>query len=74
MFIFSNSVAALLGNQMATRDFPTPGWVMLGAAGLGGAAGSYCGSARLSPVVITRLLSAVLLIAGTKLVLTAWPE
>jgi hypothetical protein len=35
---------------------------------VGGAAGSYLGSQRFSPVLIKRLLAAVLIIAGLKLV------
>jgi F-type H+-transporting ATPase subunit a len=40
------------------------------AAGIGGAIGSHVGSRRLDPMVIKRLLSVVLVIAGLKLIFT----
>ena len=70
LFILVNSVAGLLGNLSATRDFPTPALFLMAAAGVGGAAGSYLGSSRISPMVIKRLLAIVLLIAGAKLIFT----
>lgn len=70
LFILVNSTAGLLGNLSATRDFPVPALILLGTAGLGGAAGSWVGSSRLPPTAIKRLLAVVLLIAGAKLVLT----
>ena len=68
VFILCNSIAGLLGNLSATRSFPTFALVLAAAAVLGGAAGSYLGSQRFSPVLIKRLLAAVLIIAGLKLV------
>jgi uncharacterized membrane protein YfcA len=68
VFILCNSIAGLLGNLSATRSFPTFALVLAAAAVLGGAAGSYLGSQRFSPVLIKRLLAAVLLIAGLKLI------
>lgn len=70
LFILVNSVAGLLGNVSATRGFPLPAVALLGAAGVGGAVGSYLGSSRLPPVAIKRLLAVVLVIAGLKLVFT----
>jgi uncharacterized protein len=68
VFILCNSIAGLLGNLSATRSFPTFALVLAAAAMIGGAAGSYLGSQRFSPVLIKRLLAAVLVIAGLKLV------
>lgn len=69
LFILVNSIAGLLGNISATRNIP---WLILPlalAALVGGSAGSYFGSTRFSPVLIKRLLAAVLFIAGSKLML-----
>ena len=71
LFILFNSVAGLIGNVSSTGTFPAPAFALLLAAALGGAAGSYLGSQRLQPVVIKRLLALVLLIAGSKLILTS---
>lgn len=68
LFILCNSTAGLLGNLSATRTFPTFALILAAAAMTGGAAGSYLGSQRFSPVLIKRLLAAVLIIAGLKLV------
>lgn len=68
VFILCNSIAGLLGNLSATRTFPTFALILAVAAMVGGAAGSYLGSQRFSPVLIKRLLAAVLIIAGLKLV------
>lgn len=69
-FILANSTAGLLGNFASTRDLPSVA-VPLGIAALvGGTAGSYLGSNRLPQTTIKRLLAVVLLIAGTKLILT----
>jgi uncharacterized membrane protein YfcA len=68
VFILCNSTAGLLGNVSATRSFPAFALVLAGAAMAGGMIGSYFGSRRFSPVLIKRLLAAVLIIAGLKLV------
>ena len=70
LFILLNSVAGLAGNVSSTRSVPELVWPLLGAAFVGGAVGSYLGSRRLSHAAIRRLLAVVLLIAGTKLILT----
>jgi uncharacterized membrane protein YfcA len=70
LFILVNSIAGLLGNFSSTRQFPVFALVLVAAAGIGGAIGSYFGSRRFDPVVIKRFLAVVLLIAGTKLILT----
>ena len=68
LFILMNSISGLLGNISATQTFPRFGFSLLVAAGVGGAIGSYCGSRRLAPLVIKRLLAVVLILAGLKLV------
>jgi uncharacterized protein len=70
LFILVNSLAGLAGNLSATKSFPTPALTLVVAAGVGGFAGSYLGSQRLPPTIIKRLLAVVLLIAGSKLILT----
>jgi hypothetical protein len=70
LFILVNSLAALSGNLSATRKFPGPALVLLAAAGIGGAAGSYLGSTRLPHGIIKRMLALVLIIAGIKLIFT----
>ncbi|HEX2879890.1 MAG TPA: sulfite exporter TauE/SafE family protein [Polyangiaceae bacterium] len=70
LFILFNSVAGLLGNLSTTKAFPAPAFALLGAAGAGGALGSYLGSRRFDHTVIKRMLAVVLIIAGGKLVLT----
>ena len=70
LFILVNSVAGLLGNYTSTQQFPLFALVLVAAAGIGGAIGSYAGSRRLDPIAIKRFLAIVLLIAGTKLILT----
>ena len=68
LFILLNSVAGLLGNLSSTRNLPSFAFVLVGAAVIGGTAGSYFGSWRFDHIVIKRLLAVVLTIAGTKLV------
>ncbi|NLF67787.1 MAG: sulfite exporter TauE/SafE family protein [Candidatus Anammoximicrobium sp.] len=70
VFILVNSVAGLAGNLSSMRQFPRFAVVLAVTAVIGGTAGSYLGSCRYPQVVIKRLLAAVLLIAGVKLILT----
>jgi len=70
LFILFNSIAGLAGNIGSTKTFPAFALVLVAAAAVGGSLGSYLGSRRFDPVVIKRLLAVVLVIAGTKLVLT----
>lgn len=70
LFILVNSVSGLLGNLSSTKHFPPFAAILAVAAVIGGTAGSYAGSQRIGPVAIKRLLSVVLLIAGTKLIFT----
>jgi hypothetical protein len=69
-FILMNSISGLLGNIASTRQLPVFALPMAAAALTGGAAGSYLGSRRFSPVFIKRLLAVVLTIAGFKLIFT----
>jgi uncharacterized membrane protein YfcA len=70
LFILVNSASGLAGNLAATRSVPTCAWPFVASALICGAAGSYLGSNRFSPVLIKRLLAIVLTIAGAKLILT----
>ncbi len=70
LFILVNSIAGLAGNYLKTQDLPVVSLSFAIAALLGGVFGSYLGSRQFSPIVIKRLLSAVLFIAGLKLILT----
>ena len=70
LFVLVNSAAGLLGNFSSTKRFPTFAIALAIAAIIGGTAGSYFGSRKFDHTVIKRLLAVVLLIAGTKLILT----
>ena len=70
LFILVNSVAGLLGNISSTKSFPTFALPLAVAVIIGGSAGSYLGSQRFPHVTIKRLLAMVLIIAGSKLILT----
>jgi uncharacterized membrane protein YfcA len=70
LFILVNSISGLAGNLSSTKHFPTFALALAMAAIAGGTAGSYLGSKRFNHTVIKRLLAVVLLIAGTKLILT----
>jgi uncharacterized membrane protein YfcA len=70
LFILVNSIAGLLGNLSATREFPKFAWPLVVAALIGGGVGSYLGSRRFPVGLIKQLLAVVLTIAGLKLLLT----
>lgn len=67
-FILVNSIAGLTGHVQKTGSLPGVVPILAAAALAGGAAGSYLGSERLPHTAVKRLLSAVLLIAGIKLI------
>lgn len=69
-FILVNSIAGLIGLGTKPVALPSllPYWV--GAAVLGGFIGAELGSKRLGTPTLRRLLGAVLVIAGLKLILT----
>ena len=71
LFILVNSIAGLAGNASSVGSIPSLVWPLAIAAVVGGSAGSYFGSRRYPVATIKRLLAAVLVIAGLKLLLTA---
>lgn len=70
LFILCNSVAGLAGYLSVSLALAPFVPLIAGAALLGGAIGSYYGSSRLRAPIIIRALSLVLVIAGTKMILT----
>lgn len=70
MFILANSASGLIGSIVSTKTLPDVALPLAIAAIAGGTVGSYLGSNRLPQAAIKRLLAVVLLIAGTKLILT----
>lgn len=68
LFILVNSISGLLGVVSSGKSLPSLAWTLLPAAIIGGGIGSYLGSNRFSPVIIKRILSAVLLVAAYKLI------
>ncbi len=71
LFILVNSIAGLAGNASSVGSIPALVWPLAISAVIGGSAGSYFGSRRYPVATIKRLLAAVLVIAGLKLLLTA---
>ena len=70
VFILLNSSAGLLGNLASTALLPAFIWPLLACAAVGGFIGSRLGAGPASTTVIRRLLAAVLVVAGGKLLLT----
>jgi len=70
VFILANSTSGLAGNYASTAYLPSFVLALAACAIVGGSVGSYCGSRRFDHLLIKRLLAVVLLIAGTKLILT----
>lgn len=68
-FILVNSVAGLLGHLQSVAALPAFTPLLAGCAVAGGWIGASGGSQRFPLPVISRILSAVLLLAGTKLLL-----
>jgi uncharacterized membrane protein YfcA len=73
-FILVNSVAGLLGNWLLGKGaslstLPTDVWLWIVAAVIGGLLGSTMGAKRFDSLTIRRVLAAVLLFAGIKLIL-----
>jgi len=74
-FILVNSLAGLLGQMqhqgLQTFDLVPQGFFWWAAAALlGGLIGSELGTRRLTPLIMRRLLAAVLVVAGIKMLLT----
>lgn len=70
LFILVNSFAGLAGYFSARHSIPSLGFVLAAAAIMGGTIGSRLGSRHLPTRTIGLLLAIVLIIAGTKLILT----
>lgn len=68
-FILVNSVAGLLGHLASIAEVPNSIPLWGGAVLLGGWIGASYGSRRARPPVLRQLLSAVLVVAGVKLIL-----
>lgn len=66
-FILANSVSGLLGHFAAGRAVPTVAGIFAPAVIAGGLLGSWLGARRLAPLVLRRLLAAVLAVASIKL-------
>lgn len=69
-FILANSAAGLAGNPSSLRHLPEELPLWAGAVIIGGLIGSELGSRRIDTPTFRRLLGAVLLVAGAKLVFT----
>ena len=69
-FILANSLAGLAGHLSSIQALPTAIPVWAGAALGGGLLGAAYGSRRLATRTLQRLLAAVLVTAGFKLILT----
>jgi uncharacterized membrane protein YfcA len=70
LFILVNSIGGLVGYFTAVHSVPTLGITLAIPAIVGGTIGSYLGSRRLPVRSIAIFLAVVLVIAGTKLILT----
>ena len=70
VYILVNSAAGLLGNLQSGISLPPFTAPLIAAVIVGGSLGSYLGSQRFSVVLIHRLLAAVLILAGFKLIFT----
>jgi uncharacterized membrane protein YfcA len=69
VFIFVNSIAGLLGHLKSVAALPSFTPLLAACAVAGGLIGATGGSQRFPLPVISRILAAVLLLAGTKLIL-----
>lgn len=69
-FIFVNSAAGLLGHVASVAYVPAEAVYWGAAAVCGGMIGAHLGSRRLTPLWLRRLLGLVLVLAGSKLLLT----
>src|SRR2546423_12069153 len=70
LFILVNSIGGLVGYFTAVHSVPALGFYLAIPAIVGGTIGSYLGSRRLPARGIAIFLAIVLVIAGTKLILT----
>src|SRR6266498_1694373 len=70
LFIWVNSIAGLVGYFTKVHSVPSLGLILAAAAIIGGIIGSHFGSTRFAARMISLYLATVLLVAGTKLILT----
>lgn len=70
VFILLNSIAGLVGHFSSGQPIPSFAWVLAIAAVIGGTLGSHFGSRRFTIRTVSLLLAVVLIIAGTKLILS----
>ena len=70
-FILVNSIAGLAGHAIVAVDWPAQLPLLMLAALAGALIGSELAVRRLAPLTLRRVLGVVLIIAGTKLLLTA---
>ena len=70
LFILLNSIAGLAGHLSSGQPVPAMAGVLALAAVVGGTIGSHLGSRKFPVRTVSLLLSAVLIIAGTKLLFT----
>jgi uncharacterized membrane protein YfcA len=69
-FILVNSTAGLLGHVQSVQSLPREILWWAPSAFIGGLVGAELGSRRLTPLIMRRLLAAVLIVAGSKMLLT----
>jgi uncharacterized membrane protein YfcA len=67
VFILVNSAAGLAGHLAAGGSVPAAALPLTAVALVGGLVGSWLGARRLVPIAIRRVLAAVLVVAGAKL-------
>jgi uncharacterized protein len=68
LFIFLNSAAGLAGNYAQASMLPQNAWLWIAAAAMGGLVGSMLGAKKFDSITLRRILAAVLIFAGFKLV------
>lgn len=73
MFILVNSFAGLAGNYLLGKgthitELPSQVWIWIAAAVIGGFIGSTLGARRFDSITLRRVLAAMLLFAGVKLI------
>lgn len=71
LFILVNSAAGLIGqySRGALESLPSEVWIWIAAAVAGGMIGSTLGSRKFNSITLRRVLAAVLVFAGLKLIL-----
>lgn len=70
LFILVNSIAGLLGNYAQVLQLPVNVWFWVIAAVVGGILGATLGSKYFNTLILRRVLSFVLVIAGLKMIFT----